>query len=95
MDLLDTLLSYFKNKETLPQSPKEICPNCWGKQEYQGKFFKALKNEKVDIDNYGKKMGWIKKYAEENLNTIKLIRKEETLEKYCPKCKVSYKESIS
>ena len=33
----------FKGEEK-PKLPEGACPNCWGKQEYEGKFFELKKD---------------------------------------------------
>ena len=53
MNLLNSLLNLLKKKE--PQSknnhPEGVCPNCWGRHEYGGQFFEAVKNNNFD-DKY-------------------------------------------
>jgi hypothetical protein len=28
-------------------TPESFCPNCWGKQEYNGKFYNMVEKEKL------------------------------------------------
>ncbi len=71
------------------KSHKNTCPNCWGRQEYEGNFYKALKPEIIDTNNVEDKRGWIEGYVEKNLLGIKLVTKDEGL--ICEQCHTSYK----
>jgi hypothetical protein len=48
MNLIENIKRYFKsktdNKET-GKAPEGICPNCWGKQEWDGEYYKFVKGE--------------------------------------------------
>lgn len=49
MTLIDQLKAYFNNKETnqnTTDSPEGICPNCWGKQEWDNEHYKFKKGNK-------------------------------------------------
>lgn len=58
MNITANVKNYFKakseNKET-GKAPEGICPNCWGKQEWDGEFYRKIKgkstNQKSDIYN--------------------------------------------
>ena len=54
------------------ESPEMICPNCWGKQEYGGQFYRAIKNEKIDVNQASKHIGWVQEYADKHLLKIQL-----------------------
>jgi hypothetical protein len=88
MKILESLLSFIKdeNKEEVPEG---ICPNCWGREEYGGKFFEAVKNNKTDINSSNPNVGWIQDYADKHLSGIQLQSSVEGM--VCPKCKVNYK----
>lgn len=68
-----------------------FCPNCWGKQEYEGEFYKAVEKEQIDLNNVSERKGWIQAYAMEHLEGIKL-EKTEKGHYECQICKVSYEE---
>ena len=45
--LRDNIISYFSKKEKVDQSstvPKEMCPTCWGQDEWDGQYFKVIKD---------------------------------------------------
>lgn len=57
MDIIENLKSYFKNKEVAKAteaSPKGICPNCWGKQAWEGHYYNFMKgnNGNPSTDTY-------------------------------------------
>ena len=89
--LVESLLNYLKKKPSPGDGsiPQGICPNCWGQQEYEGKFFEAVRNYHVDINEKDPTAGWVKEYAEKNLIGIQLEHQHDQV--VCPKCKVSYK----
>lgn len=68
------------------KSPEGFCPNCWGRQEYGGNFYQALKSE--TIKDLEQRKGWITSYAEHHLKGIYLKPKNETL--ICNVCYKSY-----
>lgn len=89
MSLLDTVANYLKGNKEKMEAPESVCPNCWGKQEYEGKLMEAISHEHIDLNNVTEKKGWIQAYAAQNLVGIKLKKKENVYE--CQACKVTYK----
>jgi len=85
--MIKSILNLFKREKKV-EAPEGICPNCWGKQEYSGKFYEAIKNEGIDVNSASKKKGWIQDYTDKHLTGIKLDS-----EAVCPGCKVSYRQS--
>ena len=68
-------------------SPASVCPNCWGRQEYQGQFKEAIQKEEITLNNIDQKKGWIDAYAAKNLHGIRLEKKGNKI--VCPSCKLS------
>jgi len=88
--MFDSILIFLKKGEET-KAPEDVCPNCWGRQEYSGQFFEAMKNEGVDANNASEKRGWIQDYADKHLAGIKLELDGNDL--VCQKCKVTYRPS--
>jgi len=42
MSIIDNLKTYFKSKST-EKAPQGICPNCWGKQDWDGNYYTFMK----------------------------------------------------
>jgi hypothetical protein len=70
MSIIQTLKDWLTGKDHEP--PKDVCPNCWGRQEYEGKFFDAVKQQDIDVHNLKDKLGWIQTYAKKNFEGIEL-----------------------
>jgi len=90
MDILKSLTNLLKRRKTLTPDdvPEGFCPNCWGRQEYGGKLYEAIKNENVDIETLSSKKGWIQEYADKHLGAIQLKYEDDML--VCRKCKLTY-----
>ena len=73
-----------KNQNDTPES---FCPNCWGRQEYQGEFREALAREEVTLNNVDQKKGWVDAYAAKFLYGIRL--KKQGNKTVCPSCTLS------
>jgi hypothetical protein len=97
MSVFEKIKSLLGKGKVLEQSqvtedvPSDFCPNCWGRQEYGGNFYEAVKNEGVDINNINEKKGWIEAYATKNLNNVRLHKKDDGTVA-CKSCKVGYKQ---
>ena len=93
MNSVDSILKFLKGNDSPKQgeAPEGLCPNCWGREEYGGKFYKAVKNYTTDINSKNPGAGWIKDYADKHLHGIQL--KDDDGEMACPKCKLNYLES--
>ncbi|MEM7106530.1 MAG: hypothetical protein AAF502_25625 [Bacteroidota bacterium] len=91
MSVIEALISYFRRTKANNEVPEGFCPNCWGKQEYEGKFLEALNNEKIDLNNIDNKKGWIQAYATRNFEGIKIDQSNDLFE--CPTCKLAYRPS--
>ena len=77
-----------KGKKKDEMAAQGYCPNCWGHQEYQGKFVEAIKENKINLKNIDKKKGWIQGYAARHFEGIKLQKSGDYFE--CPSCKLTY-----
>lgn len=48
MSIIENVKAYFSkklNKEETGLAPEGVCPNCWGKQEWDGEYYKFIKGE--------------------------------------------------
>lgn len=92
MNIINSLLTYLKERQAKPEkkAPEGLCPNCWGRQEYGGNFYEAVKNHGLDVNTKQPEVGWIKDYAEKHLKGIRLETKDDSVA--CPSCKISYRE---
>ncbi|MDG2451074.1 MAG: hypothetical protein P8M34_15610 [Saprospiraceae bacterium] len=95
MDIVKSLLSFIKqnDQEKASKTPAGICPNCWGREEYGGHFYKRLKQENLNSHSQDSNVGWINAYANKNLKGIALRREGNGETLVCESCKVSYQHS--
>jgi len=91
MSLFDSIFDYLKKRKHDKSVPKGYCPNCWGYQEYEGKFLNTLQKENIDLNNLKEKKGWIQEYAIKHFEGIKLKETDDLFE--CPNCKLAYRHS--
>ncbi len=93
MSIVDKLLNFLKNKheDESIEAPEGFCPNCWGREEYGGKFYEAVLKERVDINKPNEHVGWINDYANTHLLDIH-IHDHEGKHGTCSKCNLKYKE---
>ena len=90
MSIIQSIKSYFNLKaegDTTKKAPEGICPNCWGKQEWDGDFYKLNKGNKL-VGNNQTYNNFINKIVENNIEGISI--KSDNHE--CETCKISYKE---
>jgi hypothetical protein len=92
MTIAQTLLKWLRASDQAPANyaPDGYCPNCWGRSEYAGNFYDAVKNNSVDVNSTSPNVGWIQEYAATHLSGIKLAPSNNDL--VCPSCKVQYKK---
>jgi hypothetical protein len=88
MSLIGNIKNYFTkkvNNQSAGDAPEGICPNCWGKQEWDGEFYELMKgnkNEKRD-ETYN---NFINKVVESNIDGISIHKDTYT----CKTCNVKY-----
>jgi len=98
MGLFKWLFGSKKNSEVL--SDNELieagaCPNCWGKQEYDGRFIEYSKDQtksNISHDKQGKK-AFVQQFIETNVTGIRL--KKDGDQQSCPMCKTKFKHVSS
>jgi len=88
MNILESIKNYFEAKleeKQTEKTPKGVCPNCWGKQEWDGEFYKKIKAKNIT--------------PESNIYTNFIHQVVEKLDKItlkediytCETCNISYK----
>ncbi len=92
MSLLNWIKTSYK-AEGGDQEIKEegLCPNCWGSQEYGGRFLQAVKDKQIDINNGNAANAFIQNFVKTYLQPIKLQNHD--IYDQCPVCKVKYAKS--
>ena len=90
MDLIESIKTYFKNKannKETEKAPQGVCPNCWGRQEWEGEYYKFMKgeNENPSTETYNT---FIQDVARK-LDKISINENTYT----CETCQVKYQEN--
>ena len=89
MNIIENIRTYFNKKSTnepTGDAPDGVCPNCWGKQEWDGQFYNLKKGNKLSHkdDTYN---NFINKIVESNIAGVKISDDTYT----CTSCKLNYK----
>lgn len=84
------LFDFFKKKKK-DETPVGVCPNCWGRQEYEGKYIAMAKDRQIDINNHDSTAtkAFIQEFVTTHLDGIRLVKDGNTF--VCPSCKMGYK----
>lgn len=77
-----------KKRKPLIEAPKGVCPNCWGKQEWDKKYFEIAKDKQVDVNNKEANHAFIQYFVVNHLDGIKLKRHESYSK--CVYCKAKH-----
>ncbi len=89
MNIIKSLQDYFFSKETdttKETAPEGICPNCWGKQEWEGHFYKKIK-----ANNITRESNMYTNFIHEVAQKLdKITLKKDTY--LCETCKIEYKK---
>ncbi len=96
MGLMDKIMGLFGSKKNSEIFSDEelieagVCPNCWGKQQYDDKYHEILKDSTKSNINHEKsgQKAFIQQFVETNVTGIRL--KSEGDQSVCPACKLRY-----
>ena len=85
MDLVESILNYFKQPETETKdnAPEGICAMCWGYQGYDGKIRTLFKDKQIDVNNHRDSYMLIQEFVKKHIDGIRL--KGDMIES-CPYC---------
>lgn len=91
MDIVGNIIKYLKKGQDEKEgAPEGLCPNCWGRQEYGGKFFIAIKQYGQNANIKEGERGWIQDWNDKHLLDISLVKNQGY--NMCSHCKTRYKE---
>jgi len=92
MNIIESLLSFLKKDKSQEENatPEGMCPNCWGREEYGGKFYERVQQENLNVNSKESNVGWVSAYANKHLMGIALQRRNDGKELVCQKCKTSF-----
>lgn len=86
MGLIERIQAWLMKNDTAT-SPDGICPNCWGRQEYNGKLLDVVRDHEIDVKNkdHFAQDAFIKQFAREHVDGIQLQNTDKG--HYCPVCR--------
>lgn len=86
MSLIENITNFFSKpkSETQNEVLEGTCPNCWGKQEYDGKIRELYKDHQIDVNNKQANHSFIKDFVVTYIEGITLKKGNSGLE--CPTC---------
>lgn len=73
-------------------TPKGVCPNCWGKQEYGGKAIDLMEDKQIDVNNLKSRNSFIKDFVVTQLSGIMLKKHGQGY--VCSRCQVNYSKDL-
>lgn len=89
MSLAENIKKFFKakeNNEPTGKAPEGVCPNCWGRQEWEGNYYKIIKARNITPES-----NTYNNFIHEVASKLdKITLKEDTYE--CTTCHVKYKD---
>ena len=71
--------------ETQRKTPTGLCPNCWGKQEYDNQIREMYEDKQIDVNNGEAHYAFIQDFVVTYVEGIKLKKGNNSLE--CPTCR--------
>jgi hypothetical protein len=88
--MLEALLKFFKKPatETKGEAPEGLCPNCWGKQEYDHTIRELYRDKQIDVNNHSANHAFIQEFVVARVAGIHLKKGNNGFE--CPTCKTTY-----
>ena len=88
--MIEKLITFFKRskEDTKNQVPEGMCPNCWGKQEYDNQVRELYEDKQIDVNNHEANYAFIQEFMVKHLNGIHLKKGNNSFE--CPTCHAKY-----
>ena len=86
MSLLDTLSAFFARpaEERADDAPEGVCPNCWGRYEYDGEIRQIARDRQIDVNNGAERYAFIQDFVVTHIEGIRL--RNDGRGAICPKC---------
>ena len=91
MTITESISRYFKakeNKEPVGKAPEGVCPNCWGRQEWEGNYYKLIKARNITPES-----NTYTNFIHEIASKLdKITLQEDSYE--CTTCKMKFKKEL-
>ncbi len=79
-----------KNKTEQEVVDTGVCPNCWGRQEYEGHVIEVARDRQIDINNHDSTatQAFVQDFVTQHISGIRL--QNEGAKTVCARCKAEY-----
>ena len=86
MSFVQKIADFFSRptEETKDKPPEGLCPNCWGRYEYDGKVRKMFRDHQRDVVNGRANDAFIREFVVRELEGIRL--QDSPAGYKCPRC---------
>ena len=71
MNLIKNNVKYSRKSKQEEPATGSLCPNCWGRQEYEKQFYKPIKTKSLKEEKERK--GWILNYLQEHTKSKSFV----------------------
>lgn len=85
-------MSLFQPKKNSLPVPEDVCPNCWGQQEYGGQVIDLKEDKQIDVNNSVSRYTFIQDFVVKHVNGIQLKKHEQGY--LCPSCQTQYNKDL-
>ena len=78
MDILEAIANFLRipKSENANLAPEGICPNCWGRQDYDDHFRELQSDMQVDVNNHQAHYAFIQKFVVNKIEGIHLKKED-------------------
>jgi len=96
--IMKSIIDKLFNRNNLPPLKSEelvdmnVCPNCWGHQEYQDMYHSHVKNQggMQDLKDPRNRRTFVQQFVETHITGIKLVQDDDGAA--CPSCRTRFKK---
>ncbi len=87
MSTIKSVIDYIIGKRNGAKelAPVGVCPNCWGKQEYDNEIRDMVEDPQIEVNAGSRKYAFIQDFVVNHIDGIRLRSAISGLE--CPRCK--------
>ncbi len=75
-------------EETANEVPDGFCPNCWGRQQYDGEIREIYEVKQINVNNHKTHYAFIQDFVVNRVEGIKLVNGNNGMQ--CLVCKTKY-----
>lgn len=87
--MVEKIWAYLQKPKTEQENavPEGVCPNCWGRQEYEPYIRELYAEKQIDVNNKQANYAFIQNFVVDRIEGIQLKKGLNGYE--CPSCKIA------